>query len=95
MAWRLWLQLSNRPEASCAQPGRIAILTRGSLTSSPFRHGDAFAWRAFYRRYRKFVQGSLATLGVRFDELEDVCQDVFLSVHIGLSGYRGASQLST
>jgi len=42
-----------------------------------------------YRQHRAFVWGSLSRLGVRSEDLEDVLQDVFITVHRRLPEFDG------
>ncbi len=43
-----------------------------------------------YRQHRAFVWGSLARLGVRSEDLEDMLQEVFVAVHRRLSEFDAA-----
>jgi RNA polymerase sigma-70 factor (ECF subfamily) len=50
--------------------------------------------RAIYARWANFVWLTLQRLGVRHDDLEDVCHDVFVIAHRKLPEFDGRSQVN-
>ncbi len=52
-------------------------------------------FEVIYAEYVGFVWRCLRTLGVPDRALDDAAQEVFIVVHRGLAGFRGASQLRT
>jgi RNA polymerase sigma-70 factor (ECF subfamily) len=50
--------------------------------------------RAIYAKWADFVWLTLQRLGVRYDDLEDVCHDVFVIAHRKLAGFDGRTQVN-
>lgn len=71
------------------RPGEQAALVGRCLS------GEAGAWRALHGRYRPLVAACLRRLGLREDELDDACQEVFLQTFRSLPDLRGDAQLAT
>ena len=59
------------------------------------RSRDADAWRALHQTYVPMVKGFLCRLGVEAADLEDACQEVFVSVYRYLPTFRGEATLKT
>jgi RNA polymerase sigma-70 factor (ECF subfamily) len=59
------------------------------------RGGDLRAFEALVRRYERWVYTLALRMVADRGEAEDIAQEVFLKVHTGLSGFRGASRFST
>jgi RNA polymerase sigma-70 factor (ECF subfamily) len=57
--------------------------------------GEADAWRTLHGTYRPIVSAYLRRLGVRGEDLEDACQEVFLQTFRYLAAFRGDAQLRT
>lgn len=57
--------------------------------------GELLAWRQLHREYYPIAQSFLRRMGLPVDELEDVCQEVFLQLFRSLGGFRGESSLKT
>jgi RNA polymerase sigma-70 factor (ECF subfamily) len=81
------LEMSTRPRGSPALDERQIV--------ARCRAGDAVAWRQLYDAHGPMVFRFLAGMGLRDDERDDACQDVFLAVHRSLEQFRGESRLST
>jgi RNA polymerase sigma-70 factor, ECF subfamily len=59
------------------------------------RSGDALAWRWLYAKQFPVVYRLAIRMGVSERESADICQEVFLRVHRGLSRFRGDAQLAS
>src|SRR4051812_49611571 len=59
------------------------------------RSRDAGAWRVLHRTHLRMVKRFLCSLGVAATDLEDACQDVFVSVYRYLPTFRGEATLKT
>lgn len=57
--------------------------------------GDRFAWRELYRSLHPAVVAFLRQMGVGPEDIEDVCQDVFLQVARYLSQFQHRAELKT
>jgi len=57
--------------------------------------GDRAASRELHREYAPIVAAFLRRRGVRPDEIEDACQEVFLQFFRYLAGFRGEAELKT
>lgn len=57
--------------------------------------GDQAAWRVLHLRYYPVAAAFLRKLGVREEDLEDACQEVFLETHRHLPSFRGQAELKT
>lgn len=57
--------------------------------------GERQAWRDLHRTYYPVMAAFLRKLGVRDNELEDACQDVFVRLHRYLPSFRGGAELKT
>ncbi|HET7545699.1 MAG TPA: sigma-70 family RNA polymerase sigma factor [Polyangiaceae bacterium] len=66
-----------------------------ALPEHPRADPKAREFEALYAEYFGFVWRCLRTLGVPERALDDAAQEVFISVHRGLAGFRGESQLRT
>ena len=53
------------------------------------------AWTAIHRTHYPVAVAFLRKLGVHGDQVEDVCQEVFLQMHRYLPSFRGESDLKT
>ena len=62
---------------------------------SQILNGNRNAFTFLVNRYQKLVVHVVGRLIQRHDELEDVCQEVFLKVYQNLGKYRNESKLST
>jgi RNA polymerase sigma-70 factor (ECF subfamily) len=51
--------------------------------------------RELFDEYGQFVWRTVRYLGIREADIEDVCQEVFLTVHRKLSGFEGRSSIRT
>lgn len=72
----------------------IGAASEGALV----RHclnGEEAAWRILHLRYYPVAAAFLRKLGVREQDLEDACQDVFLETHRHLASFRGQAELKT
>ncbi len=58
-------------------------------------NGNPQAFRFLVKQYERLVFHVAARLLNRQEDLEDVCQEVFIKVHQKLPGFRGESKLST
>lgn len=58
-------------------------------------NGNMNAFTFLVNRYQKLVVHITGRLIQRQDELEDVCQDVFMKVYQNLGKYRNECKLST
>ena len=76
--------------------------TAAALKSVP--HAEALAvhaptqrraWTAIHRTHYPVAMAFLRKLGVQGDQVEDVCQEVFLQMHRYLPTFRGESDLKT
>src|SRR5262245_47558865 len=59
------------------------------------RSRDADAWRVLHQTYVPMVRSFLFRLGVDAADLDDACQEVFVSVHRYLPSFRGEATLKT
>jgi RNA polymerase sigma-70 factor, ECF subfamily len=57
--------------------------------------GEATAWRDLHQTYYPVAAAFLRKLGVRQDELDDACQEVFARLFRYLPTFRGESELKT
>ncbi|MBN1780069.1 sigma-70 family RNA polymerase sigma factor [bacterium] len=58
-------------------------------------NGDREAYRDFIRLYERLVFSLASKMISRQDQLEDVCQDVFIKIYTNLNRFRGDSAVST
>jgi RNA polymerase sigma-70 factor, ECF subfamily len=79
--------LANRAEVTCTH--RVTPLLSRCVS------GDSEAWRELHREFFPVAAAFLRKLGVRDDEMEDACQDVFLQLHRCLPGFRGEADFKT
>ena len=78
------------------QPDRCQTLSMNdSELISQILIGNMNAFTLLVNRYQKLVVHITGRLIQRRDELEDVCQDVFLNVYQNLGKYRNECKLST
>lgn len=59
------------------------------------KRGDRASWCALYHRYWWTVYRWVARLRIPASDRADVCQEVFLSIHRSIGGFRGQCQLPT
>lgn len=80
-----------------ATPGDIPVVEFAASGSLALRLDDARALGAgdVYERHADFVWRTLQHLGVRSADLEDLAQEVFVTVHRRLSSFDGRSKLTT
>lgn len=74
---------------TAARRARDARLIRCTLA------GDRVAARELHKRYLPVAAAFLGKLGVRPDESEDACQEVFLQFFRHLAAFRGEAELKT
>lgn len=58
-------------------------------------NGNNHAFRYLVARYQKLVLHIVGRIVQRQDQVEDICQDVFLQVYKKMKSFRGESKLST
>lgn len=78
-------------KASCCQ---ISNMNDAELISQILK-GNRNAFAFLVNRYQKLVVHITGRLIQRQDEMEDICQEVFLKVYQNLGKYRNESKLST
>jgi RNA polymerase sigma-70 factor (ECF subfamily) len=57
--------------------------------------GDSLAARDLHRKYAPIATAYLRKLGIRRDEIDDACQDVFLQFFRYLASFRAEAELKT
>ncbi len=81
--------------ASASDAGSTAPLARERMLVSRLRRGDPHAFAELVRGYQDRVFNlTYRMLGNR-QEAEDLAQEIFVSLHGALDGFRGESRLST
>lgn len=78
-------------KANCCQ---ISNMNDAELINQVLK-GNRNAFAFLVNRYQKLVVHITGRLIQRQDELEDICQEVFMKVYQNLEKYRGDSKLST
>jgi len=73
----------------------VVVSELNGLREPPPSGSKAYEFEAIYAEYVGFVWRCLRNLGVPDRGLDDAAQEVFIAVHRGLAGFRGASQLRT
>lgn len=59
------------------------------------RRGDNYAFSELVRRYKTRLASTIQGIIGRCDEVDDVCQEVFIRFHNSIHNFRGESALST
>jgi RNA polymerase sigma-70 factor (ECF subfamily) len=57
--------------------------------------GEDAAWQTLYERHFPAVERVVHAVGVRDDDADDLCQEIFMLVHKDLRGWKGQARLST
>jgi RNA polymerase sigma-70 factor (ECF subfamily) len=76
-------------------PLPIGVTPAGAGLLERCREGDLGAWREFYALHADRLGRFLARMGVPAADVEDVLQEVFVSVHAGLGHYDGRVAFKT
>src|SRR4051812_44916388 len=87
--------LAIAPSERTARKEIAGIGTNETSLLQRCRSRDADAWRVLHRSYGPMVRSFLCRLGVEPANLEDACQEVFVSVVRYLPTFRGEATLKT
>lgn len=88
---------SSNMSVVCASASQVdlARLSGPDALTSRCISGEPAAWRQLHRDYYPVAAAFLRKLGVKENELEDTCQEVFLQLHRYLPSFRGEADFKT